>query len=185
MMTTETTYRCANHPNRETLVRCGKCDKPICTDCMYMTPVGVRCRDCANLKPIPTYDVGLGMLLRAALVGFPVATVLAVLIQITPIVNNVAFFAAPFYGWLVAEAIARACNEKRGRRLQIVAGLAIAFGLLLVPLGVAAVAAALFMSGAGGGMPMQWLALTLGNLFSLSVLLQLALALVFGLSRLR
>ncbi|MBN9618250.1 MAG: rhomboid family intramembrane serine protease, partial [Actinobacteria bacterium] len=26
--------RCYRHPNRETLIRCTRCDRPICADCM-------------------------------------------------------------------------------------------------------------------------------------------------------
>ena len=37
---------CVNHPNRETSLRCNRCEKPICTQCAVLTPVGYRCRDC-------------------------------------------------------------------------------------------------------------------------------------------
>ena len=33
---------CANHPDRETLLRCNKCGKPICISCAVRTPVGYR-----------------------------------------------------------------------------------------------------------------------------------------------
>ncbi|MCB0882021.1 MAG: rhomboid family intramembrane serine protease [Thermoleophilia bacterium] len=40
--------QCYRHPGRETLVRCGSCERPICTDCMVETPVGMRCPECAR-----------------------------------------------------------------------------------------------------------------------------------------
>src|SRR5690606_37206831 len=40
----ETCYR---HPSRETGVSCSSCGRPICTDCMIATPVGMRCPECA------------------------------------------------------------------------------------------------------------------------------------------
>jgi membrane associated rhomboid family serine protease len=43
----ETCYR---HPNRETGVRCSNCERPICTDCMTATPVGMRCPECARQR---------------------------------------------------------------------------------------------------------------------------------------
>jgi membrane associated rhomboid family serine protease len=43
----ETCYR---HPNRETGVRCSNCGRPICTDCMTATPVGMRCPECARQR---------------------------------------------------------------------------------------------------------------------------------------
>src|SRR5215213_1946552 len=39
---------CANHPNVETLLRCNKCNKPICMKCAVKTPVGYRCRECVR-----------------------------------------------------------------------------------------------------------------------------------------
>jgi membrane associated rhomboid family serine protease len=41
----ETCYR---HPNRETSVSCSRCGRPICPDCMYDSPVGMRCPECAG-----------------------------------------------------------------------------------------------------------------------------------------
>jgi membrane associated rhomboid family serine protease len=41
----ETCYR---HPSRETGVSCSNCERPICTDCMTPTPVGMRCPECSR-----------------------------------------------------------------------------------------------------------------------------------------
>ncbi|MBO0767833.1 MAG: rhomboid family intramembrane serine protease [Solirubrobacterales bacterium] len=41
---------CYKHPDRETGVACSNCERPICTDCMTPTSVGMRCPDCANQK---------------------------------------------------------------------------------------------------------------------------------------
>lgn len=39
---------CYRHPGRETNVACSSCGRPICTDCMNPSPVGMRCPDCAS-----------------------------------------------------------------------------------------------------------------------------------------
>jgi membrane associated rhomboid family serine protease len=39
---------CYRHPNRETNVSCSRCGRPICPDCMYDSPVGMRCPECAG-----------------------------------------------------------------------------------------------------------------------------------------
>src|SRR4051794_18895490 len=41
---------CYRHPNRETGVSCSNCGRPICTDCMTTTTVGMRCPECARQK---------------------------------------------------------------------------------------------------------------------------------------
>jgi membrane associated rhomboid family serine protease len=39
---------CYRHPDRTTLVRCSRCERPICTDCMVPAPVGIQCPECAR-----------------------------------------------------------------------------------------------------------------------------------------
>src|SRR5919108_169197 len=35
--------RCYRHPDRETGLSCSECGRPICTECMTVAPVGLRC----------------------------------------------------------------------------------------------------------------------------------------------
>jgi hypothetical protein len=44
---TEPVIYCARHPQVETMLRCGRCDTPICPRCMVHSGVGIRCPDCA------------------------------------------------------------------------------------------------------------------------------------------
>jgi membrane associated rhomboid family serine protease len=37
---------CYRHPSRETYVRCTRCDRPICPDCMNAASVGHQCPEC-------------------------------------------------------------------------------------------------------------------------------------------
>lgn len=43
------TMRCYRHPKRETRVSCATCGRPICTECMVPTEVGIKCPDDAKL----------------------------------------------------------------------------------------------------------------------------------------
>ncbi|HEX5145688.1 MAG TPA: rhomboid family intramembrane serine protease [Conexibacter sp.] len=41
---------CYRHPTRETGVACSSCGRPICTDCMTPTTVGMRCPECSRQR---------------------------------------------------------------------------------------------------------------------------------------
>ena len=39
---------CYRHPDRETGIRCTRCDRPICPDCMVSASVGFQCTECVG-----------------------------------------------------------------------------------------------------------------------------------------
>jgi hypothetical protein len=78
---------CYRHPKRETRVSCATCGRPICTECMVATDVGIKCPDDARLprgaragvmktnQVVRSILAGLGV----AVAGIPVAYALFLL----------------------------------------------------------------------------------------------------------
>jgi hypothetical protein len=119
---------CANHPNVETYLRCGKCGKPICAKCRMSTPVGFRCFECANLQVLPTYAVSGDYYLKAGVFGLAVAAAAGALMGLFPAFE---FWAALLIGIAVPEAVAAASNQKRSPGLQGVAVAAVVFAFVV------------------------------------------------------
>ena len=121
------TLHCANHPNVETLLRCNKCGKPICQRCGIRTPVGIRCRECAQLRRPPMYKVGPQHYLLAALVALPVSFVAGLIMQQLGWI--LAFFLGAAVGGLIAEVVYRV-THKRGAGLAWLVSACILLGAL-------------------------------------------------------
>ena len=67
---------CYRHPKRETRVSCATCGRPICTECMVATDVGIKCPEDARLPRGARAGVmKTNQLLRSILAGLGVAVV--------------------------------------------------------------------------------------------------------------
>ncbi|MBI3360022.1 MAG: B-box zinc finger protein [Chloroflexi bacterium] len=131
--TAEVIY-CANHPDRETTLRCNKCGKPICSKCALLTEVGYRCRECvrgqqAIFQTAEWYDYVIGGAIALVLSGI-----------ITPLGGALGWFAiflGPIGGTVVAEVVRFAVRKRRGRYFAELVGGAMILGavpVLLLPL---------------------------------------------------
>ena len=112
---------CANHPDRETMLRCNKCNKPICMECAIQTPVGYRCPECVREQQDKFYTAELSDQTR----GYIVAVLAGFFLGFVAILLNM--FLAGFFGWIIAffigpalggalsEGIWRATGRKRAR----------------------------------------------------------------------
>ena len=78
---------CYRHPNRETLISCSNCERPICTECMSQAAVGIRCPECRGSTQVRDMrSIGMaggmhGMYATIAIIAVNVAVFLAQLVQ--------------------------------------------------------------------------------------------------------
>jgi hypothetical protein len=114
---------CTNHPERETVLRCSKCSQPICPQCGVRTPVGVRCRECADVQRLPTFQVSSLIALRGFGAGLAVAMVASLVVG--ALLRGFSLWLSPVAGLAVGEGISLATNRRRGRALQVIAVVAV------------------------------------------------------------
>ncbi|MEX2158968.1 MAG: hypothetical protein WEB04_06150 [Dehalococcoidia bacterium] len=116
--------QCATHPSVETELACGKCGKAICPRCLVQTPVGARCRDCAQLRRLPQFEISPAFLARGFAAALGVGAALgAVWALLLPFSGSI-FFALVVglgVGYGAGEAVSLATNRKTGPQLQAAA----------------------------------------------------------------
>jgi hypothetical protein len=122
-VTTESATRCATHPSVETELTCGKCGKPICPKCLVYTPVGARCRECAQVRRIPTYNMSASTFARAAAGALVGGLAIGVAWWLFNVITFFFFgiLAGLAIGYAVGELVSVATNRKAGPPLQAIA----------------------------------------------------------------
>lgn len=105
---------CANHPQRETSLRCNRCDKPICTQCAVLTPTGYRCKECVRGQQ-KVFDT-------AQWIDYPLAFALATGLSfaaslIAPVLGFFVIFVAPIAGVIIAEVVRWVVRRRRSKLL--------------------------------------------------------------------
>jgi hypothetical protein len=129
---------CHWHPDRETGLTCGNCGKPICTECMRHHQVGIRCKECAKLTRLPTFQLSSVYVLRGlgAMLGLGIAGGLAlVLIDVLLPFGLFSLMIMIGLGYAIGEGLSAAVNRKRGRPLQCMAAGAVAIAVAVSVLG--------------------------------------------------
>ncbi len=168
---------CAYHPNTETVLRCGRCGKPICTRCIVQTPVGARCRECAGVRQLPLYQLESADYLRSlgVMLGLGLAGGLA-----WSQAGFFAFFVALILGYFAGAGIDWAVRGRRGPVPVVMAGATVVLAYLSSPF-----AGLLLASLSGRMFPPGLLAGLVGAWFNPFGLLFLAIAMGVAASRVR
>ncbi len=149
MVSTKTpivTY-CEKHPDRETGLRCNRCNRYMCPKCAVHTPTGYRCTECVKEQG-KVFDTTMSQ-------DFVIASIVAaVLSAIGAVISSrFGFFTillAPVAGTIIAEAVRKVVNKRRSKMLYRVTAAAIVVGSLPMLLGT------LLLLFAGSPFPLIW-----------------------------
>ena len=128
---TDGPFFCYRHPDRETWIRCGRCDRPICTRCSMQGPVGLRCVECGK----PAFDPLTSLTSSQAIGAFAIALTGGLLISIiAPRISFLGLILAFFGGGFTADMTMRTIGFKASPVMTglviggIAAGALVAFG---------------------------------------------------------
>lgn len=133
--TTSNTLYCYVHPDRETSLRCKRCDKPICASCAQRTPTGYLCRDCVNQhkKIFDTalwYDYLLGLVTTSILSFLAGGLLVFISSFIGFFMIFISFAVAGGAGVFISNIVLRATSKRRSRWLFITCAAGVVLGVL-------------------------------------------------------
>jgi hypothetical protein len=109
---------------------------------MVETPVGARCRECARIKKLPTFQVSNKQILLSSCVGLLIAVGYGFLWGILGLFANFIFLnllLGAGAGFLISEGMSRVINRKRGTKLAVIASILVVvsgFASVFTPIGM-------------------------------------------------
>lgn len=149
-MTESTPVYCYAHPERETGLRCKRCDKPICASCAQRTATGYLCKECvkAHQKKFDTAVWSDYLIVLFAAMFFSALGAVATII-ITSVVWGIFIIGlAPGAGILIANIARGFIKNRRSSALNytLVAGMLLGAAPVLFISGLPALFA-MFLAG--------------------------------------
>ena len=131
-MTEAAPLYCTYHPTRETMLRCNRCEKPICMKCAVHTPTGYRCKECVHSIQ-RNYDNTTWIDYAS---GFIVTSILSAITSILVVMVSRFFWGliiligAPAAGALIAQAAQLALRRHRSKTLFLTTAAGVVIGVI-------------------------------------------------------
>ncbi len=147
-------HYCATHPERDTELRCNRCERYMCVDCARRTPIGYTCRECVRGHENKFFEgtiVDHGLVAAVCAVGGALTPVVMLLIGGFLILG---FIVAPAIGGAAGQIALGLTGRRRGRYSGYVAAggvLAGGFASALLLLGGLGLFTLLFLALAASG----------------------------------
>ena len=108
-------HYCAIHPQRDTELRCNRCERYMCVDCAVRTPVGYTCRECVRGHEDRFFEgniIDYGLVAATCAAGGALTTFALLLIGGFLILG---FIVAPAIGGAAAQVALQLTGRRRGR----------------------------------------------------------------------
>ena len=129
-MSASVPLRCKCRKQAATSLRCARCSVPICPDCSIVAPAGMLCKECTHGRKSSLYQVGALSLAKS----YPITLLASVFggwlfatfLQMGPFSLFIGFL----YGLGVGEVGLRVTNRKRGREMEVMAGVCALLGVI-------------------------------------------------------
>ena len=126
------TMHCYRHPDRETRVSCATCGRPICTECMVPTEVGIKCPEDARLPRGARAGVMKGnQIAKSLLAGAAVALLGALVVFfVLPQIGFGRFILSAAAGWGAGIFVHRAGGRNGGPIAMAISGVSVAMAFV-------------------------------------------------------
>lgn len=131
---------CALHPERDTELRCNRCERYMCVECAQRTPVGYTCRQCLRSHEDKFFTGGALDYVIVAALGAAGGAAMALLMTLIGGFLLLGVVIAPALGGAIAQLALGATGRRRGRHSGLVCAASVLLGGL---------ALGLFISGMG------------------------------------
>ena len=106
---------------------------------MVDTPIGFRCKRCARLKKLPTYQLDGRYLSRALFAGMGSAILVGILVtflrNFLPLISFMGLVVLGSAGYCIGEVISRSVKRRRGKILKIVAASSVFLSFIVISFG--------------------------------------------------
>lgn len=108
---------CAHHPQTPTLLRCNRCDQPVCIKCIVLTQVGYRCKACMRSQEKVFETAQISDYILVSMIVMALAGLGSVFSVILPLLTALA---TPMVASLIVEVIPRVIKRRWSHYLGLV-----------------------------------------------------------------
>lgn len=124
---------CPKHPKNEATLRCIRCERPMCLDCLVRAPTGYMCKECSRQHEVKFFHGSTQDMVIHGIVCFVGMVIGAAILQQVQFASQLifVFFLGPALGGGVAEIALRLTERRRGLYSDVIGAAASGIGGLL------------------------------------------------------